>query len=75
VLELRSSLRPELWTGGSELTKIYSYLHAMLLAANVTKDGAKVRDAIRLVEPLHAAWHEAAAQAAGSELAKAGALR
>jgi flagellar secretion chaperone FliS len=75
VLELRRSLKPELWSGGAELSKIYTYVHSLLLSGNITKDPAKVRDCIRLIEPLHEAWHGAAEKVQSGELAAAGPSR
>ena len=61
VAELRSSLDPSAWDGGPALASLYAYLLTELVAANVKKDAAKVAACRTLVEPLRAAWHEAAA--------------
>src|SRR5688500_3394983 len=42
VMELRSSLKPELWDGGPALAALYVFLHTELIDANVKKDAAKV---------------------------------
>lgn len=60
VLELRSSLKPELWEGGPALASLYAYLVSQLIAANVAKDAGKIRACRALVEPLRDAWHAAA---------------
>lgn len=64
VLELRSSLKPELWDGGPALASLYAFMLSELIAANVQKDAARVAAVRELVEPLRQAWHEAANQAA-----------
>lgn len=64
VLELRSSLKPELWEGGPGLASLYAFLVSELIAANVRKDAARVVACRKLVEPLRDAWHEAANLAA-----------
>lgn len=61
VAELRSSLDTTAWEGGPALASLYAHLLTELISANVNKDAAKVADCRRIVEPLRAAWHEAAA--------------
>ena len=60
VAELMSSLRPELWDGGPGLLALYSYVTTAMIAANTRRDIEKTRECIRLLEPLRAAWHQAA---------------
>ena len=61
VLELRASLRPELWSGGPRLAALYDYLVREIVQANVTKDAKRAATCRRLIEPLRDAWHIAAA--------------
>jgi flagellar protein FliS len=67
VAELMSSLRPELWDGGPGLLALYAYVTNALIAANIRRDIAKTRECIRLLEPLRAAWHQAAQNVAAAE--------
>ncbi len=62
VAELVNSLRPELWDGGPALMSVYGYAQKALIAANMTRDVAKTRECIALLEPLREAWHEAEKQ-------------
>jgi flagellar protein FliS len=60
VAELMSSLRPEVWDGGPGLMALYGYVTTAMIVANTRRDIEKTRECIRLLEPLRAAWHEAA---------------
>lgn len=62
VLELRGTLKPEVWSGGTALLAIYDFVYRLLVRGNVHKDKDALRDARRLLEPLQAAWHAAAEQ-------------
>lgn len=62
VLELQSSLNPDLWSGGPVLAELYSFLHAELITANVTKDPGRIEVCRGLVAPLADAWQDAAGQ-------------
>ncbi|WP_210479817.1 flagellar export chaperone FliS [Naasia sp. SYSU D00948] len=62
VAELTSSLKPDLWEGGPNLLALYQFVSRSLVSANVYKDPARTRECIALLEPLRAAWHEAAAE-------------
>ncbi len=64
VLELRSSLRPDLFPGGPGLISLYDYLHKQLVLANVRKDEALTAHCLHLVEQLAETWREAALAAA-----------
>ncbi|MEL4318674.1 flagellar export chaperone FliS [Leifsonia sp. YIM 134122] len=61
VAELSSSLRVDLWDGAEGLLAVYAFVTTTLRNANVQRDAALTRQAIDLMEPLAAAWHEAAA--------------
>lgn len=69
VFELQASLKPEAWPGGAALAELYAYVEHELITANVDKDAARVQQVRLLVEPLAAAWREAAAQAAPAAVA------
>src|SRR5258708_1278897 len=64
VLELRSSLKVELWEGGPGLAALYGFFVREIIAANVTRDAARAASVRTLVEPLRQTWHQAAAQVA-----------
>lgn len=64
VLELESSLNPDLWSGGPALVALYHFIHNELITANVTKDPARIETCRGLVAPLVDAWKQAAAQLA-----------
>jgi len=60
VLELRGTLKPELWEGGPALLAIYNYVYRLLVRGNVHKDAGALSEARKLLEPLQSAWHQAA---------------
>lgn len=62
VLELRTSLRVELWDGAPGLASIYGWVLKELVLANVSHDPVKADECRKLVEPLRDAWHGAATQ-------------
>jgi flagellar protein FliS len=62
VLELRGTLKPDLWSGGPALLAIYDYVYKLLVRGNVHKDAGALSDARKLLEPLQDAWHAAADQ-------------
>jgi len=62
VLELQSTLKPELWNAGPTLMAIYTYVYKLLVRGNVKKDAGALTEARKLLEPLQAAWHSAANQ-------------
>jgi flagellar secretion chaperone FliS len=61
VGELSSTLRIDVWDGGEGLLALYNYASTALVTANVHRDVDATKQTIRLLEPLRAAWHEAAA--------------
>lgn len=69
VVELQSSLDTTAWAGAPQLAQLYGYLFKRLIDANVAKDAEIVGECRRLVEPLRATWHEAAAQQAAPPVA------
>jgi flagellar protein FliS len=64
VLELRATLRVEVWEGGPRLAALYAWLVQELIQANLKGDVRRVRDCRKVVEPLRDAWREAAASLA-----------
>jgi flagellar protein FliS len=63
VLELRTSLDVEAWSGAPGLAGLYGFLLTELIGANVARDADRVAACRALVEPLRDAWREAAASA------------
>ena len=61
VLELRASLRVDVWEGGPRLAALYNWVLGELMKANLKGDVRRVRDCRKVVEPLRDAWREAAA--------------
>lgn len=60
IFELRTTLRTDVWGGAVGLVALYTYVEEQLIAANVAKDATLVRTCRELLEPLQAAFHEAA---------------
>lgn len=77
LAELLVTLDVDAWQGAAGLQSLYSHLINELVQANVTHDAARTQRCREAVEPLRAAWHEAAAElggaAARTELATSGA--
>jgi flagellar protein FliS len=71
VAELQSSLKVDAWDGGERLMALYTYVSSALIAANVQRDTARIRESITLLEPLRQAWHQAAGKLAPSKPATA----
>jgi flagellar secretion chaperone FliS len=64
VIELRASLRLDLWSGATDLARIYGFLLGELISANIRADVEKVVSCRKLVEPLLDAWRQASLIAA-----------
>lgn len=60
VLELRSSLRHDVWDGAEQLDALYSWLHRELIRANLSREVDVTRDCRRIIDPLVQSWREAA---------------
>jgi flagellar protein FliS len=60
VTELSSTLRRDIWDGAEDLMALYNYVTTAMVSANTSRDVAKTREAITLLEPLRQGWHEAA---------------
>lgn len=63
VLELRTSLDVEAWSGAPGLAGLYGWMLTELIGANVSRDADRVAACRALVEPLRDAWNEAATAA------------
>jgi flagellar protein FliS len=60
VLELRSSLKMDVWDGAAQLASIYDWLYRELIKANVSRDVEVTKDCLKVIEPLVETWREAA---------------
>jgi flagellar secretion chaperone FliS len=69
VLELSSTLRPELWSAGEGLLQLYGYVSRMIARATTGQDPDATGRAIEVVAPLLATWREAADAVAGEGIA------
>jgi flagellar protein FliS len=63
ILELRTSLDVEAWSGAPGLAGLYGFLITELIGANVGRDPDRVASCRSIVEPLRDAWREAAVAA------------
>jgi flagellar secretion chaperone FliS len=63
ILELRTTLDLDKWTGAAGLAGLYGFLITELIGANIARDADRVAACRKLIEPLRDAWREAAAQA------------
>ena len=60
IINLRASLKVEVWDGGPRLAALYGWLLTELIQANLKGDIRRVRDSRKVVEPLRDAWRQAA---------------
>src|SRR4051812_3297981 len=58
VLELRATVKVELWEGGPRLAGLYVWLVQEQIRASIKGDVGRVRDCRKVVEPLRDAWRE-----------------
>jgi flagellar protein FliS len=63
VIELRTSLDVDAWSGAPALANLYGWMLTELIGANIARDADRVAACRALVEPLRDAWREAAAAA------------
>jgi|SRR4051812_4490737 flagellar protein FliS len=63
ILELRTSLDVEAWSGAPGLANLYGWLLTELIGANIGRDADRVAACRALVEPIREAWNEAASAA------------
>ena len=66
ILELRTTLDVEAWSGAPGLASLYGFLLTELIQANIKRDADKVASCRALIEPLRDAWREAASLAAAA---------
>lgn len=64
VMELRVSLKPEMFEGGPALARIYDYLHGHLVQANIKRDPAITQECLDLATSIAETWRTAAMQLA-----------
>ena len=55
---LSDTLDMSVWEGAQNLHDLYEYIYGELITANLNKDASTVGNAISVVRPLAAAWHE-----------------
>jgi flagellar protein FliS len=59
IAELDRALDLSIWPEGRELQRLYGYLRARLMEANLRKSRGPVEECVRIITPLAEAWHEA----------------
>ncbi|CAA9373509.1 flagellar export chaperone FliS [uncultured Nocardioides sp.] len=64
VMELRVSLKPELFDAGPALAGLYDFLHGHLVQANVRRDPTLTEQCLKIAGDLGDTWREAAMQQA-----------
>jgi flagellar secretion chaperone FliS len=64
ILELRTTLNVDAWSGAAGLANLYGFLITELIQANIKRDADKVSACRAIIEPLRDAWREAVALAA-----------
>ncbi len=64
ILELRTTLDLDAWSGAPGLANLYGFLLTELIGANIGRDADRIAACRGLIEPLRDAWREAAAAAA-----------
>ena len=63
ILELRTTLDLDAWSGAAGLASLYGWLLTELIGANIGRDADRVAACRAIVEPLRDAWREAATAA------------
>jgi len=66
ILELRTTLVLDDWSGAAGLASLYGWLLTELIQANIKLDAAKVVACRAIVEPLRDTWREAVALASAT---------
>lgn len=74
VAEFSSTLNLDVWDGAADLMALYTYAATAMMNANTSRDAARTRECIELLEPLRQSWHEAAQLQATAAPLAAGAL-
>lgn len=60
VLELRSSLDLDAWSGAASLDNLYGWMHSQMVVANTKNDVAVTEHVLALAEQLADTWRQAA---------------
>lgn len=60
VLELRSSLDTDAWSGAASLDSLYSWMHTQMVVANTKNDVTVTEHVLTLAEQLCDTWRQAA---------------
>jgi flagellar protein FliS len=71
ILELRTTLNVDAWSGAPGLANLYGFLLTELIGANVRGEPDRIVACRALVEPLRDAWREAAALATAETVSAA----
>lgn len=71
ILELRTTLNVDAWSGAPGLANLYGFLLTELIGANVRGEPDRVAACRALVEPLRDAWREAAVLATAETVSAA----
>ena len=66
VIELHSTLRPDVWDGSRDLGALYGHLLVSLVRANVRRDPALTEHCLELTTQIADTWREAALQSAAT---------
>ncbi|WP_033345975.1 flagellar export chaperone FliS [Catenuloplanes japonicus] len=66
IIELRSTLDMEVWSGAAGLAALYAWWLSELIGANVGADPERARVVREQIEPVRDAWREAATQEAAA---------
>lgn len=64
VMELRSSLKVDAWSGAEALGSLYDWMHSQLVLANTRNDVAMTEHVLALATQLCDTWRQAALQQA-----------
>jgi flagellar protein FliS len=66
ILELRTTLDLDAWSGAAGLASLYGWLLTELIQANIKLDADKVAVCRSIIEPLRDTWREAVVLAAAN---------
>ncbi|MDT0200814.1 flagellar export chaperone FliS [Nocardioides sp. AE5] len=64
VVELSTSLRPDVWDGAANMAALYDFLGRQLTQANIRRDPATTASSLELARQICDTWREAALVAA-----------
>ena len=60
IMELRASLKTDVWEGAAALGSLYDWMHSQLIVANTRRDVAITEHVLTLAEQLSDTWRQAA---------------